>query len=205
MPEDAKPILVAVDFSSHSEHALAWALEAARRFEAPLVVLHVVHDPGYAPGSYRDKGADGPQLQEEVAQEMMDDFLRKFAEAHPGQCAPEDLPNGMCTKLAVGLPANRVVEVAEAEGAQRNPRYVRLEGLASEVPMLLQAVDHPSRVHLDIETDDIEAEVKRLVTLGAEVVERLERWTVMQAPSGHRFCVIGAARPGFDEQANVWA
>jgi hypothetical protein len=93
----------------------------------------------------------------------------------------------------------------EAEGAQRNPRYVRLEGLASEVPMLLQAVDHPSRVHLDIETDDIEAEVKRLVTLGAEVVERLERWTVMQAPSGHRFCVIGAARPGFDEQANVWA
>ncbi len=118
MPEDAKPILVAVDFSSHSEHALAWALEAARRFEAPLVVLHVVHDPGYAPGSYRDKGADGPQLQEEVAQEMMDDFLRKFAEAHPGQCAPEDLPNGMCTKLAVGLPANRVVEVAEAEGAQ---------------------------------------------------------------------------------------
>ena len=93
----------------------------------------------------------------------------------------------------------------EAPEAQHNPRYVRLAGLAAEVPILLQSVDHPSRVHLDIETDDIDAEVKRLESLGAEVVERMERWTVMQAPSGHRFCVIGASRPGFDEHANVWA
>jgi hypothetical protein len=32
----------------------------------------------------------------------------------------------------------------------------------------------------------------------------MERWTVMEAPSKHRFCIINAGRAGFDEQANVW-
>ena len=70
--------------------------------------------------------------------------------------------------------------------------------------VILQKVEHPSWIHIDIETDDIEAEVRRLEKLGATVVEKMERWTVMEAPSKHRFCIIGARRDGFDEQANVW-
>ena len=70
--------------------------------------------------------------------------------------------------------------------------------------VLLQKVDHPSRIHIDIETDDVVAEVARLEDLGAAVVEVMERWTVMQAPSGHRFCIIGPRREGFAERANVW-
>ena len=54
----------------------------------------------------------------------------------------------------------------------------------------LQRVGHESRVHIDIETDDIPAEVARLEKLGAKVVNRLERWVVMEAPSGQRFCVV---------------
>jgi hypothetical protein len=46
--------------------------------------------------------------------------------------------------------------------------------------------------------------VKRLEALGATVVEIMERWTVMEAPSKHRFCVIGTRRDGFDEKANAW-
>ena len=46
--------------------------------------------------------------------------------------------------------------------------------------------------------------MKRLEALGASVVERMERWTVMEAPSKHRFCIIGARREGFEEQANAW-
>ena len=46
----------------------------------------------------------------------------------------------------------------------------------------IQRVDHESRVHIDIETDDIPAEVTRLGKLGAKVVNHLERWVVMQAP-----------------------
>jgi len=46
------PVLVAVDFSPYSEQALIWAARVAESFEVPLLVLHVVHDPGSAPGYY---------------------------------------------------------------------------------------------------------------------------------------------------------
>jgi hypothetical protein len=68
----------------------------------------------------------------------------------------------------------------------------------------LQSVDHPSRVHLDIKTDDLAAEVERLEHLGARRVEKVSDWWVMEAPSGHRFCVI-PLHPGQDiGRLNVW-
>lgn len=69
----------------------------------------------------------------------------------------------------------------------------------------IQRVSHESRVHLDIESDDIPAEVARLEKLGATVVERLERWVVMQAPTGQRFCIVRVQRPGYPKNANTWA
>ena len=92
----------------------------------------------------------------------------------------------------------------ESQEGQIDQRYVRLNGNTSEAQVILQKVDHPSRVHFDIETDDIEAEVKRLLSLGAEVIERMEKWVIMEAPSKHRFCVIGPIRSDFEEKANVW-
>src|SRR3546814_10387092 len=50
--------------------------------------------------------------------------------------------------------------------------------------------------------DDIPAEVTRLGELGAKVVDHLERWVVMQAPTGQRFCVVRVQRPGFPKNAN---
>jgi predicted enzyme related to lactoylglutathione lyase len=82
--------------------------------------------------------------------------------------------------------------------------YVMLETPEDEPIVQLQRVEHDSRVHLDIETDDIPAEVARLEALGATVVNRLERWVVMQAPSGQRFCVVRVQRPGFPKNANTW-
>ena len=64
-------------------------------------------------------------------------------------------------------------------------------------------MEHPSRVHLDIETDDKEAEVARLVELGAREVERFPRWIVMEAPTGHRFCVVNPQRADFHTAADV--
>ena len=83
-------------------------------------------------------------------------------------------------------------------------RYIDLRGDPAEPQVILQSVEHESRIHIDIETDDREAGVKRLQRLGASVVEVMERWTVIQAPSGHRFCIIGVRRAGFDENANTW-
>jgi predicted enzyme related to lactoylglutathione lyase len=68
----------------------------------------------------------------------------------------------------------------------------------------VQKVEHPSRVHLDIETDDIEAEATRLEGLGAKKVKRFPRWWVMEAPTGQRFCVVRPQRADFAENANVW-
>lgn len=81
-------------------------------------------------------------------------------------------------------------------------KYVELVGPGGEVKIILQKVDHDSRVHLDIESDDIEAEVKRLEGLGASIVARIKGWVVLEAPSGHRFCVVKPQRPDFPVNAN---
>ena len=41
--------------------------------------------------------------------------------------------------------------------------------------------------------------------LGATVDKRLERWVVMRAPSGQRFCIVRVQRDGFDKDANIWS
>jgi catechol 2,3-dioxygenase-like lactoylglutathione lyase family enzyme len=82
--------------------------------------------------------------------------------------------------------------------------YRMLETPPDELIVQIQRVDHESRAHLDIETDDIAAEVARLEKLGATVAERLRAWVVMQAPTGQRFCVVRVQRPGFPKNANRW-
>jgi len=68
----------------------------------------------------------------------------------------------------------------------------------------VQKVDHPSRVHLDIESDDIEAEVRRLEALGARRVEQVKSWWVMEAPTGQRFCIVPPMSSHFEQTANRW-
>ena len=83
-------------------------------------------------------------------------------------------------------------------------KYISLAGPEGEVKILLQRVDHDSRVHLDIETDDFAAEIGRLERLGAKRIQDFPRWTVMEAPSGHRFCIINPNRPDFARNAHEW-
>ena len=82
--------------------------------------------------------------------------------------------------------------------------YRMLETPHDEPIVQIQRVEHESRAHIDIETDDIPAEVARLEKLGAKVANRLERWVVMEAPTGQRFCVVRIQRPGFPRNANQW-
>jgi predicted enzyme related to lactoylglutathione lyase len=87
---------------------------------------------------------------------------------------------------------------------EEGQKYVRLVDPAGELHVEVQQVDHPSRVHLDIETDDIDAEVSRLEALGARRVEQVQTWWVMEAPTGQRFCVVRRSSPGFDAKAHPW-
>jgi hypothetical protein len=46
-----------------------------------------------------------------------------------------------------------------------------------------------NRVHLDLMTDDLGAEVARIVGLGATVVVEFDGWTTLADPEGNEFCV----------------
>ena len=73
--------------------------------------------------------------------------------------------------------------------------YVRLDASARDLVIEVQNVTHPSRLHLDIESDDLEAEVARLEALGARRVGPVKTWFVLEAPTGQRFCVVRARQP----------
>jgi nucleotide-binding universal stress UspA family protein len=105
-----RPILVPVDFSAYSQAALLCAAELAELIGAPLAVLHVVHDLGEAPGYYSVKGRK-KQLRrmEDVAADMLDEFMREVHKAHPERHVLEQAE----TLLVVGLPVTRILETAK--------------------------------------------------------------------------------------------
>lgn len=84
-------------------------------------------------------------------------------------------------------------------------RYAEVQTADGEPFLLLQRVEHEPRVHLDIESDDLEAEVRRLEALGAQREGFCKRWWVMRAPTGHRFCVVGQQPPKPRLPRNAWA
>jgi predicted enzyme related to lactoylglutathione lyase len=93
---------------------------------------------------------------------------------------------------------------AESPDCARDALYRTLATPADQPHLEVQRVAHPSRVHLDIEADDIEAEVRRLEKLGARRVGPVRTWYVMEAPTGQRFCVVRAQRADFAAKANIW-
>ncbi|MGE0121108.1 MAG: VOC family protein [Dongiaceae bacterium] len=113
-------------------------------------------------------------------------------------CQTDDLDAAVTFwSRALGLP-RRSSTAPEGAG------YELLQTKPNDLQVEVQKVDHPSRVHLDIETDDIEAEVRRLEGLGAKRVKQIGTWWVMEAPTGQRFCVDRPVRANFAAEANRW-
>jgi len=92
----------------------------------------------------------------------------------------------------------------KSSGNPEDENYVLLDTGPDDYHIEVQKVGHPSRVHLDIETDDIEAEVGRLEALGARRVGQVRTWVVMEAPTGQRFCVVRPQGRDFSNSANAW-
>lgn len=90
------------------------------------------------------------------------------------------------------------------ESDTADEKYRTLDTGPGGLEIEVQRVEHPSRVHLDIASDDIEAEVQRLESLGAKRIEEVRTWVVMEAPTGQRFCVIRSHGDDFAESANQW-
>jgi Glyoxalase-like domain len=101
--------------------------------------------------------------------------------------------------IVIDTPAPRVEAAVDfwsaALGAQPYPapgeeQFTALLGAAPGLFTVVQAVDDAPRYHVDIETDDLEAEVARLTALGAEPVTRWKDAFTLRAPSGHLLCVV---------------
>ncbi len=88
--------------------------------------------------------------------------------------------------------------------AEGDAAYVEFSGTPADLQVEVQKVQHPSRVHLDIETDDLDAEAARLEKLGAKKIAFVKRWWVMEAPTGHRFCIVRMKTPERGAEPNVW-
>nr|WP_280940520.1 VOC family protein [Aurantimonas sp. 22II-16-19i] len=79
--------------------------------------------------------------------------------------------------------------------------YAVLKMPSGEAKVLIRAVDHPPRVHCDIETDDQKAEATRLEGVGARQIGAVKSWIVMETPTGHRFCLVEPQRDDIDRDA----
>jgi nucleotide-binding universal stress UspA family protein len=108
--EERGSILAMVDFSPTSGAVIAHAVELADGLDKPLTVLHVVHDPGDAPGYYQVKGRKRVlKRSEEMAREMFDGFLAQCRAEFPKSKALR----GAADILVVGLPVTRMLEVVQ--------------------------------------------------------------------------------------------
>jgi hypothetical protein len=88
----------------------------------------------------------------------------------------------------------------------RHPEYHRMKLARQDFGLLIQRLgDGPGRVHLDIHTDDLDAEVSRLESLGAERIQQVHTWWIMRDPAGLLFCVVPKPPESFDDSnAQRW-
>lgn len=95
---------------------------------------------------------------------------------------------------------------AEARPGEEEPQFISLRGALPDLVTAVQAVDDAPRYHIDIETDDVEAETARLLGLGATQVDQWLECRVLRAPGGHLLCVlpVDSAPELFDATAKTW-
>ena len=85
---------------------------------------------------------------------------------------------------------------------ESHPEFTALEDPAALSVVGLQDVGTAgARFHLDLETDDVPAEVARLVGLGAVEVSREREWVVLRDPAGLLLCVVPFESPDFAERS----
>lgn len=97
--------------------------------------------------------------------------------------APDDHAEASATfwSAALGVPART---------PPGEPQFRALPGSVADLVVAVQAVRDVPRYHVDIETDDVEAEVRRLTGLGAVQVAAWQGCQTLEAPGGHLLCVI---------------
>jgi hypothetical protein len=95
---------------------------------------------------------------------------------------------------------------AEARAVPGEEQFTDLPGALPDLVVAVQAVDDQPRYHLDLETDDVEAETARLLGLGAVLVNQWRGCRVLRVPGGQLACVIPVHSDPevFARLARVW-
>lgn len=114
-----------------------------------------------------------------------------------------DAPHGEAPAVAafwseaLGVPARTVPD---------EQQFTSLHGALPGLILAVQAVQDQARYHVDIETDDVEAETRRLVALGAVEVGRWLQCVTLRAPGGHLVCVIPCHNDpeSFERLSRTW-
>ncbi|WP_433430746.1 VOC family protein [Nonomuraea sp. CA-141351] len=116
--------------------------------------------------------------------------------------------------LLIDTPAPEAEQAAAfwagALGATASPlpgyeQFTSLHGAVPGFDVAVQAVDDDApRFHVDIETDDVEAETRRLLALGATEVSRWQECRILRAPGGHLLCVLPVESDRFEAEAKAW-
>jgi hypothetical protein len=98
---------------------------------------------------------------------------------------------------ALGVPARQV---------PGEEQFTSLSGSLPDLVVAVQAINDQPRYHLDIETDDVEAETARLLALGAVEISRWLDCRTLRAPGGHLLCVIPqhSDTETFERYSRVW-
>ena len=78
----------------------------------------------------------------------------------------------------------------ESHHPPQEPQYSTLEDVVPDLVVAVQAVGDAARYHVDLETDDVVAEVRRLTALGAVEVSSWQGCHTLRVPGGHLLCVI---------------
>ena len=94
--------------------------------------------------------------------------------------------------------------IADRDAGDGGAEYQQLGETPGDLHIEVQKVSHPSRVHLDIEADDVDAEADHLETLGAKKIAFVKRWWLMEASTGQRFCVVKMHHPERGTPATTW-
>lgn len=96
---------------------------------------------------------------------------------------------------------------ARAEPDPQEPQFTVLHDAVPGLVAAVQAVDDAPRFHVDIETDDVEAETARLCASGAVQLAQWLECRVLRAPGGHLLCVIPVHSDPetFEAHANLWS
>jgi catechol 2,3-dioxygenase-like lactoylglutathione lyase family enzyme len=104
---------------------------------------------------------------------------------------------------SVGFWAKVLGKVPNRPASEAHP-FLGLGPDEAGIRFTFQKIGGPARFHLDIETDDVEAEVRRLEAAGGTVVGGDGNWVVLADPAGLLVCVIPVDSTDFDEAATSW-